>query len=334
MKRIAFISLLAVLLIALILPVGAQDDGATVIADELRNPRQMSYDADGNLYIAEAGLGGEELSIDGDGFGATSRVTIVTPDGEQDIFLRGLTSYLPGQSRGLSAIQVTEDSIWLLLGESNDFSIPFTHALVQLDRDTNRVQNWIDLLTLELEEDPDNNANEQSNPTDFAVGADGTVYIANAGCNCLMAWNETDGLSIFHAWDFASDNPVPTTVALSPEGDLFVGFLTGFPFAQGTSRIEQWSTAGELLNTYAGLTAVTDILLAEDGTLYAVELGESFDSASGWAPGRVVMVGEDGVTPVMDGLNAPYGLAQSPDGTIVVSTGTFGPADGQVLVVE
>ena len=333
MKRIALLVLLVVLTITLIIPASAQD-GATVVADDLHNPRQMSFDAEGNLYIAEAGDGGTQLSVDNDGFGATAQVTVVSTDGTQDVLLRGLISYLPGQSRGASAAQVTDESIWLLIGESNDFSIPFTHALVELDRDTNRVKRWVDLLTIELEEDPDGNDNEQSNPVDFTIADDGTIYIANAGCNCLMAWNEADGVSIFHAWDFASDNPVPTSVDIGAEGDLYVGFLTGFPFPQGTARIEQWSTAGELVQTYGGLTAVTDVLIAEDGTIYAVEIGESFDSSSGWAPGRVVMVSEDGVTAVMDGLNAPYGLAQSPDGTLVVSVGAFGGDNGQVLIVE
>lgn len=333
MKRIALVLIMAVLTVALVLPVTAQD-GATVVADDLRNPRQITFDADGNLYIAEAGVGGTELSIDSDGFGASARVTVITPDGDQDILLRGLMSHLPGQTRGLSAVQVTDESIWLLLGESPDWTIPFTIALVELDKETNRVKTYVDLLTIELEEDPDGNNNEQSNPVDFVVAEDGTIYIANAGCNCVETWNAEDGLSVFYAWDFANDNPVPTTVAIGPDGDLYVSFLTGFPFAQGSSRVERWTMDGELIETYAGLTAVTDVLVTEDGTIYAVEFGEEFNSGSGWSAGRVVMVSADGITSVMDGLNAPYGLAQNSDGTLFVSVGSIGADDGQVLVVE
>ena len=66
-----------------------------------------------------------------------------------------------------------------------------------------------------------------------------SVVIANAGCNCLMQWTPEDGVSVLTAWDFSTDNPVPTSVEFGPDGDLYVGFLTGFPFPEGASRIER-----------------------------------------------------------------------------------------------
>ena len=325
-KRVLFLVLLVAVSLLIPATAFAQDDA---MADGLRNPRNFTFDADGNLYVAEAGLGGSELTVNDDPFGASSRITMVAPDGTSEVIVRGLISYREGNPLGAHDVEVVGDSIWVLLGETSDFSIPFTHALVELDRETRRVKTFVDLLSIELTDDPDGNPNEQSNPMDFEVLDDGSVLIANAGCNCLMAWSADAGLSIAAVWDFESDNPVPTAVEVGPDGDIYVGFLTGFPFPQAESRIERWS-GGELVQTYGGLTAVTGMLVTDDGTIYAVELGV-FDQ--GFGPGRVVMVTDDGLTPVLEDLTQPFGIAQAPDGTIYVAVGTTGADDGMIIPV-
>lgn len=332
MKTLRPILLISFVIALLLVPstAFAQDDmSGEVLAEGLRNPRNFTFDADGNIYVAEAGLGGSELTTNGDPYGASSQITMIDIDGNSSVIVRGLISYREGNSLGAHDIAVTDESIWLLLGETSDFTIPFTHALVELSRETGRVKTWVDLLELELNEDPDGNPNQQSNPTDFEVLDDGSILIANAGCNCLMAWSAEAGLSVAAVWDFENDNPVPTSVDVGPDGDIYVGFLTGFPFPQEGSRIERWS-GGELVQTYEGLTAITSVLVTEDGTIYATELGV-FDQ--GWQPGRVVMVSEDGITPVLEDLMQPYGLAQAPDGTIAVAIGTMGPDNGMIVAV-
>jgi len=330
-RRTVFLMLAALVALSVVAPVFAQDE-MDALADGLRNPRQMSFDAEGNLYVAEAGLAGGQLTAAEDPYGASARVSMVSPDGEVSTVVAGLISYREGNPLGAAAVLATDESIWMLLGETSDFTLPFTHALVELDKETGRVKNFVDLLTVELVDDPDGNPNEQSNPTDFAVTEDGTVLIANAGCNCLMSWTAEDGVQVPVVWDFEGDNPVPTAVALGPDGDIYVGFLTGFPFPTEGSRIERWS-GGELVETYAGLTAVTDVLVTEDGTIYAVEFGTFNQETFSWEAGRVVTVSADGVTPVMEGLMAPYGLAQAPDGTIYVSTNSLGPDNGQIIAL-
>lgn len=311
-------------------PVLAQGD-PKVYAEGLTNPRNMSFDSAGMLYVADAGNGGPQMTPDDTPFGASGSILSVAADGKLTTVVNGLVSYREGNPLGANDVQVTDTSIWVLIGETSDFTIPFTHALVELDKATGRVKTYVDLLSAELELDPDGNPNKQSNPTDFVVAADGTIYIANAGCNCLMSWTKADGVKIVVAWPHKTDNPVPTALALGADGDLYVGFLTGFPFPKEGSRIERWS-AGALKTTYKGMTAVTGLLSAADGTLYAVEFGV-FEQGKGWGPGRVVKVAESGLTPVMENLTSPYGLAQAPDGTIVVSTGSTGGADGRILVV-
>ncbi len=318
---------LLLFLIALVVPIAIAQDG-DVVADGLLNPRNMSVDADGNIWVAEAGIAGPQVDANDGAYGMSGRISMISPDGTITPVITGLGSFGEGGTRGVSAVLATDDSIWVLLGESTDHSIPFSSALVEVDQETGRVLHFVDLLTLELEEDPDGNPNGESNPTDFAVTEDGTVLIANAGCNCLMSWAPMGDVEVVVAWDHATDNPVPTSVEIGPDGDVYVGFLTGFPFPEAGSRIERWS-GGELVQTYEGLTAITGLLVTDDGTIYATEFGV-FNQ--GFGPGRVVMVGEDGtITPVLEGLTAPYGLAQGSDGTLYVSTNTTGGPDGQII---
>lgn len=330
MKRTLFFTIF--MLIALLLPSAAlaQDD-MDVLAEGLRNPRNFTFDADGNLYIAEAGLGGSEMTVNEDPFGATSRITMVAPDGSSEVIVHGLISYREGNPLGAHDVVVTDESIWVLTGETSDFTIPYSHALIEISRETGRIQTWVDLLELELNEDPDGNDNQQSNGMDFDVMDDGSVIIANAGCNCLMTWSADAGLAVAVTWSHADDNPVPTAVEVGSDGDIYVGFLTGFPFPEEGSRIERWS-GGELVQTYEGLTAVTGLLVTDDDTIYAVEFGV-FAQGEGFGPGRVVMVSEDGITPVLEGLIQPFGIAQAPDGTIAVAVGTTGADDGMIVAV-
>ncbi len=321
-----FVALLTVL--ALIVPGLAQDN---VVVDGLLNPRGITFDSAGNLYVIQAGNAGNLRArgpfgeTDAGGSGSLIRVA---PDGTVTPLVQNLGSMDFNNSRGAQSVLVTDDAIWLLLGE-NPLSFSFSNALVELDPQTMRVRTYIDLYTSEAEQNPDDDI-ISSNPTDFALAPDGTIYIANAGCNCLQAWSRGEGVSIFASWGM-DDNPVPTTVAVDAAGDVYVGFLTGFPFPQGQSRIERWS-GGELAQTYPGLTAVVDILLLDDGTIYATEFGV-FTQEGAWAPGRIVQVTTDGITPIMEDLPFAWGLAMNPDGELFVSVGAASGDGGAVLRV-
>ncbi|MDX1415924.1 MAG: ScyD/ScyE family protein [Candidatus Promineifilaceae bacterium] len=317
-----------------------------VIAEGLRSPRQLFYADDGTLYIAEAGTAGDsavmadpETTIS---TGLTGQITAVTADGEQSVVLPALPSINQGADdagyRGSQGIYVTDDSYWISVGEgpASLFGLTLFYNVYEIDRETWRIKQIIDTAQAATEAgQPDADA-INSDPVDIDVAEDGTVYIADAGCNCLWSWQEESGLTPFHLWDI-EDNPVPTGVSVAPDGSIFVSFLSGFPFEVGGTRIEQYSGSGELLQTYEGLTLVTDVLVADDGTIYAVEMAAGLGDR-GFIPdsGRVITVSEEGITPVLEGLRVPYGLAQAPDGSLVVSVGAaFDPTgSGMVIAVE
>src|SRR5262249_47627642 len=155
--------------------------------------------------------------------------------------------------------------------------------------------------------------------------------------NSLLKWTETDGLKLFAAWPVSESEPqaVPTSVALGPDGDLYVGFLSGFPFPSQGARIERYSPDGTLKETYKNLTLVTDVLVTADGTVYAVQLANGFGDA-GYTPnsGSVIKIVNGEPSVVADGLNFPYGLAQDKDGSLFVTLDSAFVAPDSGMVVR
>ncbi|MBL8133328.1 MAG: ScyD/ScyE family protein [Anaerolineae bacterium] len=322
----------------------AQDDNT--VATGLSNPRNIFLAEDGVLYVAEAGAGGD---VDVEGpfgpakGGLTSQITAISPDGESAVVVPELVSMDAGfgQIEGATAVYVTADSYWVALGMGpggDAFDGKLVESLVQISAETGEVLQSVDLGAWEEANNPDTTPELVSNPADIAVEAEGKVYIADASANSVLTWTEADGIQLFAAWP-ATDNDtqsVPTAVAIAADGDVYVGFLSGFPFAQGSARIERYSASGELEQTYSGLTLVTDILVTEDGTLYAVEMAGGFGD-TGYIPesGRIVSVTDSSITAVAEGLNFPYGFVMEADGSFLVTVDSaFGaPGSGRVIRV-
>jgi hypothetical protein len=324
----------------------AEIDPESIIADGLNNPRHLFYGSDGTLYIAEAGSGGD---LDAEGpfgpitAGQTAQISAVSVDGEKTVILAGFVSMDSGFGRidGATDIVVTDDSYWITLGTGTREPLAegaLVEAVVQIDRETGEVVQSIDMRAFEDANNPDEGEEVVSNPSALELADDGTLYIVDASGNSVFTWTEEAGLNLFAFWTVTDATPqlVPTSVDVGPDGDVYIGFLSGFPFPPGGARIERYNADGTLEETYEGLTLVTDVLVTADGTLYAVEMASGFGD-TGYIPnsGRVITVSADGIEAVAEGLNIPYGLAQNPDGQLVVTVDSAlsAPDSGKVIVL-
>ena len=324
------LALVAVLQVAL--PALAQDMPplpGDLVAGDLSAPRGLAFAPDGSLLVAVAGAGGEvEMTMPGpEGvstvrMGLTGRIVSVGTDGTVADRIAGFPSYaMESETLGLYRAIPRGDSLWVVFSGSGTAATGafWMDSVAELDAETLAVKTLINLNAFEAANDPDGNGFD-TNVADIAWGADGTLYIVDAGGNDLLSWTADGGLQLVHAWP---DNPVPTSVEVAKNGDLYVGFL-GAGLAPGADKIERWS-GGELVETFGGLNAVSDILLDGD-TLYAVQLVLFTEQGPG--PGSVVRVDASGATPVAEGLLAPFGIAKGPDGALYVSFGTVAFAPG------
>jgi len=335
----ATVLVMAVLIAAV--PAAAQDapplPGELVI-DGVSAPRGVAFDADGNLLVAAAGTGGEHI-IEIPSFedpavmmqisaGLSGKVVAVAADGTATDLVSGLPSYAtPQETNGIYRVIPNGDSLWLVQSSAQPGAF-WGSTVVELDAETLMTKNVINMTGYEVANNPDGNEID-SNVSDIAWTADGTLLITDAGANTLYSWTADAGLEVVQSWP---ENSVPTSVEVAENGDVYVGFL-GEGLMPGAAKIERWSN-GELAETFSGLNAVTDILL--DGEiLYAVQLvifGEEGPGA-----GSVVQVTADGATPVAEGLLAPFAIAKGPDGALYVSFGTiafFPDAPSGVVKIE
>jgi hypothetical protein len=316
-------------------PVSTEEASATTgeeVATGLNNPRGIFVAADGTLYITEAGTGGdvEAMGPFGPGTaGQTGQISVVSPEGEQSVLVSDIVSLDAGfgQIEGVMAVYATDTSLWVVYGlgpqgEENPFEGTIAESVVEHDLETLEVLQTIDLRAFEAENNPDEAEEVVSNPADIAVAEDSTIYIADASGNSVVKWTAEGGAELFAAWPVVEDelSAVPTAVSVGPDGDIYVGFLSGFPYPPGAARVERYSPEGELEETYGGLTLVTDIYVDEEGTVYALEMAEGFGD-TGFIPnsGRVVIASAEGVEPVVENLNVPYGFTQDADGNWLIS---------------
>jgi hypothetical protein len=328
-KAVGLLIAVACLLAVAVVPAIAQEMPplpGEAVGGAMDAPRGLAFDANGNLLVAVAGAGGEIQLIapgpEGEttyNIGLSGRIVSIAADGTATDLVSGYPSYASAQETvGLYRVIPNGDSLWLVVNSGGPGAY-WADSVVELDAATLRTKTVINMNDFETVNDPDG-AGYDSNVADIAWAADGTMYIANAGGNDLLSWTPETGLQLVMAWP---DNPVPTSIEIAENGDIYIGFL-GAGLAPGAGKIERWS-GGELAETFSNLNAVSDILLDGD-TLYAVQLVVFGEQGPG--PGSVVTVSADGVTPVAEGLLAPFGIAKGPDGALYVSYGTIAFAPG------
>lgn len=156
----------------------------------------------------------------------------------------------------------------------------------------------------------------QSNPYHLTALSGSEALIADAAGNTLLTAKtngDVDWVAVFPpAYDDAGEwmvqltyegiecyvQPVPSAVAIGPDGAYYVGELSGFPadptdlvglsriwrIDAGARNVECPSDACEVV--IDGLTSVVDVEFGPDGRLYVVEM-----DASGWAAAAVPELG-------------------------------------------
>lgn len=345
----------------------ADDSGSavdtTVVASGLDNPRQLSFGPRGDLFVAEAGRGGDgpcQSGPEGDSvcFGLTGAITRITREGQQSRVLTQLPS-LGNEGTGEQATGPTDvfasggGRLVFTVGLGADPGVRATlPALSEMGTlRESRVGSTSSSLIADIaghEADTNPVAGPDSNPGGF-VRTGNSYVVADAGGNTVVdATRSGDVTTLAVLPDQMADAPlflglppgaqipaeaVPTSVVKGTGGAFYVSQLTGFPFQKGLANIYRVSSGGEVSVYASGLTNVTDLAVGPGGVLYAVELAsEGLLSGPFGSLVKIPRGGGSEHTVVKGGLFAPYGVAIKGH-TAYVTTGSVAAGAGQVISI-
>lgn len=301
----------------------------TVIADGLASPRFLAFGADGALYVSENGVSPDgEFPESPEAFaalianrGATGKVSRIASDGTKTVVADNLVS---GGPEGL----VWHDGkLYLVMGGLGPGTglvpgLPEDAAVLRIDLPDGKATKVADIVAYELAHNPDG-FGQDSNPYGAALGADGKLYVADAGGNSLYRLDPASGeLALVTSFaglpggepnEFrggkAEHDPVPTGVAAGPDG--------------GVS------------DAATGLTFLGAVTVGPDGNLYVTEIMSGMDMSGeepAPLPGRILRVLADGTKEVVaDGLRFPMGTAFDRAGNLYAAVNAVSATDGQVL---
>jgi hypothetical protein len=206
--------------------------------------------------------------------------------------IRGTATELIAPLPGVSGVaSVGSGEAVAVTGGSLDPSQIFPTSRKLFRVSAGRVRELADLWAFEQEFNPDALWNQsamaiESNPFDVAVLNGGHVLIADAAANdiLLVEANSTiDWVAVLTPVSTPGPQPVPTSVALGPDGAYYVGELTGFPGTPGLSRVWRIAPASRRVVcpsaactvVLSGFTSIMDLTFGPGGTLYVVEFDEA-----------------------------------------------------------
>ena len=337
-------------------PLSAAD--GKVFLDGLHAPQGIMVRSDGSVVVTESGAGGEQALdfFNPQSYAATpakvglsSRVHHVSADGKVSV-LAALPSIaveheLIGAARALDV----DDRLFVSIGAWQEALGPEStvdHYPGILAIDAGGAVSVVgDTWAHELAHNPDGTGNKETHPYDLMAGPNGDVLIVDAAANTLLSLDPASGaidtLAVFDAMPGVFPNawrnnepladPVPTGLAMGPDGSILVSLLSGAPFIPGSAKIVSVKD-GEVSDYATNLTMAVDMATAPDGTLYVLSFGLFEPTGPVPASGSVHRIHSDGSSEmVVDGLSFATSIDFMPDGALLVAINGVMPVAGQVL---
>lgn len=328
----------------------------TLVASGFNNPRGLAFGPDGALYVAESGRGPESGPVGASCLpsppgstgavcfaltGRISRIDINTHAVQPVI--TGLPSFAlfgfgfppnGGAAIGPSSVSFPpgHGNMFITVGSGlfaptrTAFFGPAAAGLGQLLQvHPNAYRYAVDISAA--------NPLHDSNPN-AVLAVPGAELIVDSGVNALLEVRGVGSIRTLASFPSPASiggspvDSVPTSVALGPDGNYYVGELTGLvpglvegqqvPGAAHVYRVRP-DGAAEVFRD--GFTAIIGLAFLPDGSLCVLEIFN----------GRIIRVAPDGTRSTLaSGLTFPGGMAVGPDGALYVSNYGIFPGFGEI----
>ena len=324
----------------------ASSPGVSLFAGGLLNPRGMTWDSDGTMYVALAGSGGSTEYASATSDEATpvpsfagKTASVVKIAQRDDVVTLGcpvvVASGLPstrgmsGHDQGPADVAFLEGNLYVLQdgGDAAMLFPEFPNGVYKVEANGSLtlvadIRDWI-----------------QKNPVShlaYDQGPEGETFAMIAGDSFLWVVESNSGQllkvtpdgQISREADLSEGHPVATGLAAAPDGGVYVGFLTPAPYTDGSSKVVMIDPQGNVTTVWTGLTMITGLAVNPAGNLYALEMSTGNAAKPPYVQphsGRIVkQTGPDSLSVVASGLNFPIGMGLGPDGALYVSTPAFG----------
>jgi len=309
------------------------------IAVGLNGPRGLKFGADGFLYVAESGLGGDNSTLGqcdqvippvGPYLGGnTARILKISPSGSISTVVDNLPSAQNalGDRLGVADIEFMNNTLYALLagGGCSHGHSDVPASIIKINSDA----TWT--VVADLSTYQQNNPVAEPEEDDFEP--DGSWYSLINVRNNLYAIEPNHGEmvkvtkngDVSRVIDFSATygHIVPTAVAF--HGNFYVGNLNTFPVTAGSSNIYKVTPSGQSQIWATGFSTVLGLVFDDQARMYVLETS----SVNGFPTpntGRIIKVLPSGKKEILvDGLFFPTGMTMGPDGNLYVSNKGFGP---------